>query len=89
MARKPQTVDFEKSLSELEKQVNLLESGDLSLEEALKSFEAGVRLTRECQQALTEAEQKIRILLEKSDGSVESQPLNSRDDDDSDDDIIF
>lgn len=89
MARKPQTVDFEKSLSELEKQVNLLESGDLSLEEALKSFETGVRLTRDCQQALTEAEQKVRILLEKSDGSVESQPLRSSDDDDSDDDIIF
>ena len=47
--------DFEKALAELEARVHQLESGDLSLEDALKAFEEGIRLTRDCQQALTEA----------------------------------
>lgn len=81
MARKPKAIDFEKALAELEKQVHLLESGELSLEDALKSFEDGIRLTRECQQALTEAEQKVQLLLEKPDGSVEYSLF---DDDDAD-----
>lgn len=80
MARKPKAVDFEKALAELEQQVHLLESGELSLEDALKSFEAGIRLTRECQQALTEAEQKVQLLLEKADGSVEYQDFDADDD---------
>jgi exodeoxyribonuclease VII small subunit len=71
MARKRNAVDFEKALTELETQVHLLESGDLPLEDALKAFEAGIKLTRECQQALTEAEQKVQLLLERADGSVE------------------
>lgn len=71
MARKRTAVDFEKALSELEARVHQLESGDLSLEDALKAFEEGIRLTRDCQQALTEAEQKVQLLLEKSDGSTE------------------
>lgn len=71
MARKRTAVDFEKALAELEARVHQLESGDLSLEEALKAFEEGIRLTRDCQQALTEAEQKVQLLLEKADGSTE------------------
>ena len=55
--------DFEKSLEELEKLVALMEAGDLSLEESLKHFERGIALTRSCQQALAEAEQKVRILI--------------------------
>lgn len=70
MARKRTAVDFEKALAELEARVHQLESGDLSLEEALKAFEEGVRLTRDCQQALTEAEQKVQLLLEQPDGST-------------------
>lgn len=71
MARKPQAIDFEKAMADLEGQVQRLESGELSLEEALKAFEAGIRLTRDCQQALAEAEQKVQLLLEKGDGSTE------------------
>ncbi|MFZ5561833.1 MAG: exodeoxyribonuclease VII small subunit [Pseudomonadota bacterium] len=71
MARKPKAIDFEKALADLEQQVHLLESGELSLEDSLKAFEAGIRLTRECQQALTEAEQKVQRLLERSDGAVD------------------
>ncbi|MDF3031626.1 MAG: xseB [Moraxellaceae bacterium] len=82
MARKPKAIDFEKALAELEQQVHLLESGDLSLEDALKAFESGIRLTRECQQALSEAEQKVQLLLEKNDGSVELADFDSDDDDD-------
>lgn len=80
ISSKPKSVDFEKSLAELEKQVGLLEGGELSLEDALKSFESGIKLARECQQALTEAEQKVQILLAKSDGSVELKPFGDDDD---------
>ncbi|WP_281648229.1 exodeoxyribonuclease VII small subunit [Parendozoicomonas sp. Alg238-R29] len=69
---------FETSLSELEKTVRELESGDLPLEQALAAFEKGVGLTRDCQKALEEAEQKVRILLEK-DGKLETQPFDQTD----------
>jgi exodeoxyribonuclease VII small subunit len=55
--------DFEASLEELEALVERLEQGDLPLEEALRSFERGVALTRQCQSALAEAQQKVEILL--------------------------
>lgn len=57
--------DFEQSLSELESLVQALESGDLTLEEALSTFERGIQLTRSCQTALKSAEQRVRILLDK------------------------
>ncbi len=53
-------------MEELEKLVEQMERGDISLEESLKSFERGIRLTRTCQQALQDAEQKIQILIEKN-----------------------
>ncbi|MBM37500.1 MAG: exodeoxyribonuclease VII small subunit [Woeseia sp.] len=56
-------INLEKSISDLEKLVNELESGDLSLEKAIKKFEEGIKLSRKCQTALKEAEQKIEILL--------------------------
>jgi exodeoxyribonuclease VII small subunit len=64
----PQTppVDFERSLTELEALVEKLEQGDLSLDESLKCFERGVQLTRICQTALKQAEQKVEILLRRS-----------------------
>jgi exodeoxyribonuclease VII small subunit len=58
---------LEKSLQELETVVERLESGELPLEQALKEFEKGVKLTRQCQVALKEAEQKVEILLKKTD----------------------
>jgi exodeoxyribonuclease VII small subunit len=66
MPKKKATTSFEESLAELEQIVALLEQGDVSLEDSLKSFERGVNLTRTCQQALQEANQKIQILLEKN-----------------------
>lgn len=59
------TIDFEKSLDELETLVERMEKGESSLEDSLKDFERGIELTRHCQKALTEAEQKVQILLKK------------------------
>ncbi|MCD2451380.1 MAG: exodeoxyribonuclease VII small subunit [Methylicorpusculum sp.] len=66
MPKKKSASLFEESLAELEKLVEQMEKGDLPLEEALQSFERGVNLTRTCQKALQEAEQKVQILLEKN-----------------------
>ena len=66
MPKKKSTTLFEDSLAELEQLVSQLEQGEISLEESLKSFERGVTLTRTCQKALQEAEQKVQILIEKN-----------------------
>jgi exodeoxyribonuclease VII small subunit len=65
---------LEKSLAELETLVEKLETGDLSLEAALGEFERGIKLTRECQAALKDAEQKIEILLQQ-DEQAEPEPF--------------
>ncbi|MFN3235960.1 MAG: exodeoxyribonuclease VII small subunit [Pseudomonadales bacterium] len=57
---------FEASLAKLESLVEQMESGDLSLDESLKLFEEGIKLTRECQQALASAEQTVNQLMEKN-----------------------
>ncbi|POP54360.1 exodeoxyribonuclease VII small subunit [Zhongshania marina] len=75
---KAKTVNFETSLSELEKLVQSMESGELSLEDSLKAFESGMQLSRDCQQALADAEQKVQLLMEK-DGDIVSKALNTDD----------
>ncbi len=60
--------NLEKSLADLEELVEELESGDLPLEKAMKKFEEGIKLTRGCQAALKEAEQKVEILLQSAGG---------------------
>ncbi|MCB1667251.1 MAG: exodeoxyribonuclease VII small subunit [Porticoccaceae bacterium] len=62
MASRKKPIDFEKSLNELEALVEDMEQGNLNLEESLKAFEKGIKITRDCQQALTEAEQKVELL---------------------------
>lgn len=74
MSNEKQPVDFEQSLSQLEVLVEQLEQGDLPLEAALHSFEEGVRLTRECQGILDQAEQKVQQLVENS-GSLNTVPF--------------
>ncbi len=64
--KKAKTVDFEQALGELESVVEKLEHGDLPLEDALKQFERGIELTRSCQAALKQAEQRVEILLAKT-----------------------
>jgi exodeoxyribonuclease VII small subunit len=66
MPKKKSAGLFEDSLAELEQLVSQLEQGDISLEESLRCFERGVNLTRVCQKALQEAEQKVQILIEKN-----------------------
>lgn len=56
-------MDFEKKLSRLEEIVSKMETGDLTLEESLKLFEEGVKLSRECNAQLAEAEQKVKLLI--------------------------
>lgn len=56
--------DLEKSLTDLEEIVELLEEGDIPLEDALKKFEAGVKLSRDCQTALQAAEQRVQVLMQ-------------------------
>ena len=62
------TINVEKALSDLEEIVEELESGDLPLEKAMKKFEEGIKLTRGCQAALKDAEQKVEILLQSAGG---------------------
>jgi exodeoxyribonuclease VII small subunit len=71
----PRKVDFERSLARLEEVVEQLENADLSLDEAMKLFEEGVRLSRECQKQLEEAEGRVEILLKKADGKSAAEPF--------------
>ena len=70
--------DFENSLKELETLVNKMEQGELSLEDSLSHFERGVQLSRTCQQALKDAEQKVEILMKKN-SQEEIIPFDSED----------
>ena len=78
MPKKRNDIDFEKALKELEELVVKMEKGNLNLEESLKYFERGVALTRTCQKALSEPEQKIQILLKK-DGKQQLQDFDAGD----------
>ncbi|MGB0466263.1 MAG: exodeoxyribonuclease VII small subunit [Pontibacterium sp.] len=79
MPRAKKTTDFEQSLSQLETLVNQMEQGDLSLEDALSAFEQGVKLTRECQSILEQAEQKVQVLIEKN-GELQTTPFMTSED---------
>ncbi|MDH2433862.1 exodeoxyribonuclease VII small subunit [Pokkaliibacter plantistimulans] len=73
MARKKK-VEFEQALQELETLVQQLEQGDLSLEASLSAFEQGIALARECQQTLSDAEQRVHLVLEQN-GQVSKPPF--------------
>jgi len=67
---------FEDALNKLEKIVSELEDGDLPLEESLKLFEEGIRLSRFCNQKLDEAEKKVEILSRGKDGILKPRPFD-------------
>jgi exodeoxyribonuclease VII small subunit len=67
---------FEDALNKLEKIVSKLEEGDISLEESLKFFEEGIRLSRFCNQKLDETEKKVEVLLKGKDGVLKPQPFD-------------
>jgi exodeoxyribonuclease VII small subunit len=66
---------FENALSQLESIVSRLEDGDLPLEESLKLFEEGIKLSRFCNQKLNEAQEKVEVLLRGNDGKLEPHPF--------------
>lgn len=76
---KRKKLDYEAAVAELESLVERLEQGDISLEESLKLYESGVLLTRDCQEALQNAEQKVQMLLKQSGQTnlVDFDPNNS------------
>ena len=78
MSKDKKAVDFEQQLASLEGLVESLESGELSLEESLKSFEQGIKVARDCQAALKSAEQKVEVLMRQGDELV-SQPFEDND----------
>jgi exodeoxyribonuclease VII small subunit len=67
---------FEASLEALERIVHQLEGGDLPLEKSLELFEQGIRLSRECQERLTQAERRIEVLLRDNQGRPVTAPFN-------------
>jgi exodeoxyribonuclease VII small subunit len=83
MAKREQTKtaagaqSFEAQLASLERIVRELERGDLPLEQSLELFEQGVRLSRECQERLNEAERRIEVLLRGGDGSTAAVPFGA------------
>ena len=97
MAKREQTknapTNFESQLASLERIVRELERGDLPLEQSLELFEQGVKLSRECQERLNEAERRIEVLLRGGDGSTIAVPFESdaivEDEGEADDETVF
>jgi len=77
--KKDKDINLEQALGELETLVEEMETGDLPLEEAMKKFERGITLTRQCQTALRDAEQKVEVLLKKAGGEEETAPFEPGD----------
>ena len=78
MPKKQKGYDFEKALSDLEQLVERMENGDFSLEESLQAFEQGIKLTRECQSMLAQAEQKVQVLIQGA-GKITLEPFEPSD----------
>jgi len=71
---------FEEALSKLEETVKLLEKGDIQLEQSLKVFEEGIRLSNNCLKILGEAEKKISLLIQDKEGKMQTKPFFSHSD---------
>lgn len=69
---------FEESIGELETIVSSLEKGELELDEALKLFDRGIKLSKSCQDILDKAEQKVTVLTREEDGSISEEPFDSQ-----------
>jgi len=80
---KPEKPDFEHSLARLEEIVRKLESANLPLDDAMKLFEEGMQLSRECQKQLEQAEARVEILLKKAGGEMAPEPFEPEAEDES------
>ena len=78
MSSTPQSFNFEAALKELELLVSKMDNGQLTLEEALKNFEQGIALAKQCQKTLKEAEQSIQVLIEQN-NTLQSVPFTNED----------
>lgn len=79
MANRKKNFDFEKNLAQLEDIVESLEDGNLSLDASLKSFEQGIKITRQCQEALEQAEQRVKVLTEDAEGIINEASFQDHD----------
>jgi len=70
---------FEQSLTDLEEIVAKLEAGDLPLEDSLKLFEEGIRLSRTCRDRITQAERRIEVLMRETNGSLTPREIEFSD----------
>jgi exodeoxyribonuclease VII small subunit len=73
-------LSFEKAMEQLEQIVQEMESGELTLENALRKFEEGIKLSRYCTRKLEDTEKKITLLMEQADGSISEAPFDVDDD---------
>ena len=71
---------FEQAMKQLEKIVQDLESGDMPLEKAIKTFEEGIQLSKFCSEKLDETEKRITILMQNSDGKISEAPFSAEND---------
>ena len=78
MADEKKEVEFEAALKKLESIVENLETGDLSLEGALKQYEEGVRMADICSKRLSEAEKKVEVLMKTSSGKLKTTPFKNK-----------
>jgi len=79
-SRASEKLNFEEAIEQLEKIVEQLESGELSLEESIKAFEKGIELSKLCRKKLEMAEDRVRKLVEKTDGSVDLELFEENED---------
>ena len=84
MAQEPEKQKFEAAMEDLEKVVERLESGELSLEDSLAAFEDGIRLVKFCNQKLTEVEKKIELLMKDKEGKLQLRAFERRNDSEND-----
>ena len=68
---------FEESISRLEQIVQALENGDIDLDESLKLFEEGIKLTKSCQKMLDDAEKKVSVLMADENGKIKKEEFNN------------
>jgi exodeoxyribonuclease VII small subunit len=74
-------MNFEDALAKLESEVKRLEGGNMSLDDSISAFEEAVKLVRVCNEKLENAERRVRLLVEGSDGAVTDQPFDGESDD--------
>ena len=79
----PRKPEFERSLARLEEIVHKLENTNLSLDDAMKLFEEGVGLSRDCQKQLEQAEGRVEVLMKKAGGEMAAEPFEPGSDDES------